>query len=227
MPASQAHGFTWERDLLTKVYQAPESELATLSYTAKNDLPAAMNRRDPGVAVSVKTSGNPKSVDMGSALRIFDAVSSGEKLHMTVIFYAQEDTTTKRIREIIEVDITDAREPLFGSLGRSDVEALDAVVRAVPQKRSPTAEEHAAIYSLQPALNKRAGAIQLRPKCDSQQSRLQCSFNHFDTFLATHPTRVIHRGIAADFRGASIQETISSTRRVRHLTAGQQSGAAE
>lgn len=216
MPASQAHGFTWERELLTKVYQAPASELATLSYTAKNDLPAAMNRRDAGVAVSVKTSGNPKNVDMGSALRIFDAVSSGEKLHVTVIFYAQEDATTKRIREIIEVDLTNATPLLFGTLCRSDVEALDAIVRAVPKKRSPTAEEHAAIYSLQPALNERAGAIQLRPKCDSQQSRLQCSFNRFDLFIAAHPERVNHRGTATDFRGTQIQEAIASTPRVRN-----------
>jgi hypothetical protein len=205
----QAHGFLWERQLLTRVYGATSEEIATLSYTSPYDLPVAMNRVTKA-NLSIKTTGST-TICMGDALRIFDEVSAKEgPLHLTVIRYAQETPTTKRIKEIIEVNLTDSQTLLFGTATRADIEALDRLVKAVPQKRSPTPEEHAAIYALQRSLKAKLKGIYLNVKCNSQQSRLQCSFNKWAAFIAANPDRIVAKSTGASLHGGAIDETIES-----------------
>jgi len=206
----QAHGFLWERQLLTRVYGATAEEIATLSYTSPYDLPVVMNRTTKA-NLSIKTTGS-NTICMGDALRIFDEVSNkeGGPLHLTVVRYAQETATTKRIKEIIEVNLTDSQALLFGTATRADIEALDRLVKAVPQKRSPTPEEHAAIYALQKLLKAKLKGIYLNVKCNSQQSRLQCSFNKWAAFIAANPDRVVAKSTGASLHGGAIDETIES-----------------
>ena len=40
----QSHGFSWEREILQKVYKITDDELKTITYTSKMDLPATFNR---------------------------------------------------------------------------------------------------------------------------------------------------------------------------------------
>jgi hypothetical protein len=221
MPEVHKHGFSWEKSLLCGVYGAQEGELKGLGYTCKTDLPGALNRLEPGVGVSIKTAGLSNAVCMGDCLRIFDAVSSAtatqEKLHMTLVHYEQDDAAgVKKLAAVTEVDLTGSAAALFGDVSRTELEALDRAVKAVPQKRSPTAEEHAAMYTLRDALLPRCRAIHLDIKCNSQQSRLQCSFSRaaFQKFLAENPERVVARSSTAEFRGGRIVEEVTSGRRV-------------
>ena len=212
----QAHGLLWERQLLTRVYGATAEEVAAIPYTSPYDLPAALNRVN-GANLSIKTSGS-NTICMGDALRIFDEVSSKKPVHLIVVRYAQETATTKRVKVITEVDITGSTDALFGSATRADVEALDRIVKAVPQQRKPTPEEHAAIYALHKSLKGRLGSIYLNVKCNSQQSRLQCSFNKWDAFLAAHPERIVASSLssaasAASLHGGTIDETLESAPR--------------
>ena len=64
----------------------------------------------------------------------------------------------------------------------------------------------------------RGTAIHLDIKCNSQQSRLQCSFNHFQEFLAKNPDRIIAQSSSGSFRGGSITEEIASGRRTFNRT---------
>lgn len=213
MPEVQKHGFSWERNLIQEVYGASEAELKSIKYTNKMDLPAALNRLDH-VNLSIKTSCAANTVCMADCLRIYDAVSKEEPLHMTVVHYEQDDTLkTKKLTRIVEVDLTKSKDILFGSLTRADIERLDKLVKSVPQKRSPTEEEHAALYALQGELQKKSGAIYMNIKCNSQQSRLQCSFNKFQEFLETNKDRVISQSKSAEFRGKKILEEVASARR--------------
>lgn len=217
MPEVHKHGFSWEKSLLCGVYGAKEEELKGVGYTCKTDLPAALNRLDAGVGVSIKTAGLTNAVCMGDCLRVFDATSSADPLHMTVVHYSQDDATgTKKLESVTEVDLTGSAPLLFGPITRAELEALDRAVKAVPQKRSPTAEEHAAMYALRNALLPHCKAIHLDIKCNSQQSRLQCSFSRssFQQFLAEHPERVVARSTSAEFRGGHIVEQVASARRV-------------
>jgi len=210
----QAHGFSWEKELISEVYGATKEELKNIKYTSKMDLPSALNRLD-NCDVSIKTSCSPNSVCMADCLRVFDAVSSGQPIHLTVIQYIQNDSTnTKKIVSIIEIDLTDSKELLFGSLTRSQIEELDKSVKSVPQKRKPTEEEHAQMYSIRNELQKLSGAIHLDIKCNSTQSRLQCSFNHFQSFIEKNALKVIARSNNNEFRGGVISPEIKSSRRV-------------
>jgi hypothetical protein len=176
------------------------------------DLPAEFNHLE-SCDLSIKTTGSPNAVCMADCLRVYDAASSGKPFHVVVILYVQ-DGALKRMTSITEVDLTDARQLLFGTLIRAQVAALDALVKSVPQKRKPTPLEHAELYSLKNLLQKSSAAIHLDIKCNSTQSRLQCSFNRFQQFLEANPTRVIARSITHEFRGGAITPVITSSRRV-------------
>ncbi len=187
----QAHGFTWEKEILSKRYGADTETLSKISYTSKYDLPAAYNPADPTLNVSVKATGSPSKVDMGDALRIYDAVSSGERIHMWVVNYKQEGES-KKVRDLKCVDLTGAKEALFGGLTRDEVAAVDSRVKAVPKGAAPDLATKTAYKDSAKTANSKSGALILNPKVDSKtQRRLQCSFNHFDEFVAAHPERLV------------------------------------
>ena len=87
-------------------------------------------------------------------------------------------------------------------------------MKEVPQKRKPTPEEYSAMYAVRDELQPFSGAIHLDIKCNSTQSRLQCSFNHFQDFLEKNPERIIAQSGSGSFRGGSITEEIASPRRI-------------
>lgn len=212
----QSHGFLWERELCVNVYGATKEELKGINYTNKTDLPGKYNRLNENCDVSVKTSCSPNSVCMADCLRVFDAVSGGgTPLHLTVIHYTQcDETQCKIVTSITEVDITNSRTELFGTVTRAQLEELDNQVKSIPKKRRPTEEERASIYSLRDTLQERCGAIHLDIKCDSgSQRRLQCSFNQFQKFITEHPERLVERSKTSAFRGGVISSQIVSGRR--------------
>ena len=210
----QAHGFSWEKDIICNIYRATNEELKEIKYNSKMDLPANLNRLDK-CDVSVKTSGSQNAVCMADCLGVFDSVSSGNPIHMIVVHYNQDDThNTKKITAITEVDLTDSRDLLFGTLTRSQIEELDKVVKSVPQKRKPTEEEYNKMYSLRDSLQKLSGAIHLDIKCNGTQSRLQCSFNRFQKFVEKNPAKIVSKSNTNEFRGGVISSQITSSRRV-------------
>ena len=210
----QSHGFSWEKEIMMNVYGVTCEELKDIKYNSKIDLPAELNRLD-NCDISVKTSCNQNAVCMADCLRIFDAVSSRKPIHMVVIHYIQDDETkTKNISNITEIDLTDSHDLLFGTLTRLQIEELDKAVKSVPQKRKPTKEEYDNMYSIRNCLQVLSGAIHLDIKCNSTQSRLQCSFNRFLEFIDKNPTRVVAKSNTNEFRGGVISSQIVSSRRV-------------
>ena len=211
----QSHGLLWERDLCEKVYGATKDEMKGIKYTSKMDLPGKLNRLD-NCDLSIKTSCSPNAVCMADCLRVFDEVSSANNIHLTVIYYLQNDETrTKHVSTITEIDLTDSQNALFGTLTRTQLEELDKLVKSIPKKRKPTNEERENMYSLRDKLQAQSGAIHLDIKCDSKnQRRLQCSFNRFQQFIEQNPSRVIERSNSNTFRGGVISSQIVSPRRV-------------
>jgi hypothetical protein len=213
---SQKHGFIWQSDLMTNVYGVSAEAAKAESYTAQHDIPAQLNALDH-VDLSIKTTGNKKRVDMGDALRIYDAVSSGKAFHMTVVLWKQEGDQ-KKLVSVTEVNLTGAAELLFGSLTRADIVQLDSAIKAFPKGCSAKDPSCAPITRLCTELNSRSGALMLNKKIDSKsQRRLQCSFNNFCGFVEAHPERVIATTLTCEFRGGRIQESITSGQRVRNV----------
>lgn len=213
MSEVQKHGFTWENDLIRNVYGATDEELKAIKYTSKMDLPSNLNKQN-NVDLSIKTTCSANAVCMADCLRVYDAVSSEKALHMTVVHYKQDDSTnTKKLLSITEVDLTNSVRLLFGTLTRQQIEELDRAVKSVPQKQSPTPEQYEAMYSIRNTLQPLAAAIHLDIKCNSQQSRLQCSFNHFQQFIKNNPDRIIAQSTTGDFRGKKVIVEVASSRR--------------
>ena len=209
----QGHGFSWEKNLLA-LYGATADEIKAIPYCSKVDLPAAYNRIT-NCDLSIKTSCSKNAVCMGDCLRVYDAIAAGTPLHLTTVFYRQDDASkTKILTEVLEVDLTDSLSVLFGTLTRDQLLALDQRVKAVPQKRKPTPEEYTALYALRDELQPLSGAIHLDIKCNSQQSRLQCSFNRFQAFLEANPTRVVARSTTPTLHGKDVLASVASGRRV-------------
>ena len=209
----QAHGKFWENEICCNVFGVTKEELEKIKHTSNMDIPANLNRLD-NCDVSVKTSGTRNSVCMADCLRVFDAVSSGKPFHMVVIHYIQDTNETKKITTVIEMDLTDSRFLLFGALTRTQIEELDRVVKSVPQKRKPTKEEHDKMYSLRNSLKKLSGAIHLDIKCNNSNSRLQCSFNSFHSFVKQNQSKIVAESNTNEFRDGAISPQILSSRRV-------------
>jgi hypothetical protein len=207
--------------MMRMIYHMTEEEIKSIPYTSKVDIPAAFNRLDH-CDVSIKASCNPHMICMADGLRFYDSVRSGTPIHMIVVHYCQLGDI-KKIVTITEVDLTDSCEALFGSLTRADIETLDRAVKAVPQKKKPTEEERKTMYDIRDSLQKQSGAIHLDIKCNSTQSRLQCSFNRFQQFLESHPTRIVAKSNTHEFRGGALSPEIVSSRRVFKKTLAPQS----
>ena len=133
---------------------------------------------------------------------------------MISLYYKQE-AGIKKVASITEVNLTNSREELFGSLTRGQIEELDNAVKSIPKGRRITEEERNRIYSLQESLHAQSGAIYLNIKIDSKsQRRLQCSFNHFERFIEKYPERIVAKSDTHEFRGGAITPEIPSGRRV-------------
>ena len=198
----QAHGKQIETDLCHNVYKVTTQELASIKYTNKTDLPSQFNRINKA-NISIKTTGNRNTVCMGDMIRLFDCVSNGEKQHLLVVHYEQTDNV-KEFKHIIEVNITDKRELLFGDLSREDIEELNRSVKVVKHKSRPTKEQHALMYDVLEAKKKKTGAIIPNIKCDSTQSRLQCSFHRFRAFIDESPSLIIEQSNTNIFHSCKI-----------------------
>jgi len=209
--AVQKHGFNWEKELMANVYRATVEEINNIHYTSKVDLPANLNRLNQ-CDLSIKVSGSPNTVCMSDCLRVYDAVSSESPYHLVVVHYKQLGLH-KTITSIIELDLTNSRELLFGTLTRAQIEDLDRAVKSVPSNRSPTDEEHKHMYAIHKSLKPLFGAAYLNIKCNHTQSRLQCSLNKFQKFVNEHPERVVARSYTNEFQGGSITAEIESTPR--------------
>ena len=211
---TQLHGFSWEKDILTNVYGSTAEELRAISYTSKFDLPAELNRLD-GCNLSVKTTGRLNMICMADCLRIFDAVDNDIPFNLVVIHYKQDDERkVKIIQNIVEIELTSSRELLFGTVSREQLEEFVSAVKMIPQKRKPTKEEHAKIYEWRDSIQSCMGVIHLDIKCNSEQSRVQCSLNRFQEFMQKYPERIIAQSTTNEFRGGRISNEIASSRRV-------------
>ena len=210
----QAHGFIWEKDLLKHVYGATDDELKKIKYTNKDDLPGNLNKLEPGVIISVKTSGS-NSIAMGDAKRVFESLMSDKKIHLVIIQYKQEGLY-KKLKQIYEIDMTKSKDEMFGSITINEINKLITEVRNVPHKRSPTPEEYDKMYNLRNEIEKKTKLIGLDIKCNSQQSRLQCSFKLIE-FIKTYPKRLIAKSDNGNFRGGKINEKIKSDKRKFNL----------
>ena len=208
----QKHGFIIERSILTNCFEIPDSELNSINYTAKHDLPVNLNKL--GFNISCKSSVSLNSVCMGDPINVYDSVNNKyDPIHMICVFYEQHGET-KKIIKTVEVNLTDTKELLFGSLTKDDLIKLKNIIKKVPIKSKPTYEEYKNMYDLRNELHGKCGILRLDIKCNSQNSRLQCSFNKFKDFIQNHPDKIIENNDSNVLRGKHFISELNSGVRI-------------
>lgn len=208
--AVQKHGFDWQNNILFNVYKLTNDELNSIKYTSEYDLPSELNKID-GKNLSIKTSCNTNSIYMSDCIRFYNSVKSSKPLECIIVFYKQEDEY-KILTDIVVVDLTNSVKLMFGDITSDELKTLNNLVKQIPNKKKPEDEEYKKMYEYRDMLQKKSGYIHLDIKCNSQQSRLQCSITKFSNFLEKHKEKIVERS-KSSIKDVSIIQKIKSPKR--------------
>lgn len=173
----QSHGLLfeqWLRDTFFGGYQPK-------SYTQKWDIPATANPNHGQIPVNPKAAKHGTPVALGDAIRQFEI---NEPFLLIVGFWDQATPEEKRWINVQTVKVTpEMWHKLWAPVTKQDLENLVTVIK----DRSLSLDEarsRAKTLKSAPPFNQ--AVIQVNPKIDSSQRRLQCSlrFDDFFTHLA-------------------------------------------
>ncbi len=176
----QHHGVVfeqWVRDTFFGGYK-PES------YTQKWDVPAEFNTHHGGIPANPKAVKFGSSIDLGDALRQFDIAEKGERFLLILGFWTQ-DGKNKRWVNAVSAEVTPEQyRRLWEPVTRADLERLDSVVKDKSLSLAEAREEAQQIKRRVPFSN---AIMQVNPKIDAHQRRLQCSIRFGDFFHELAP----------------------------------------
>ena len=169
----QSHGLLFEKWLRDSFFGGYEPK----GYTQKWDIPAAFNPDHGGIPV------NPKAVKYGTPIGLGDALRQfgiDEPFLLIAGFWQQVSKEEKHWVNVQAVRVEPAAwRKLWGDLQRSDLEKLDAVIK---DKSLSLAEARERVQKLKAEPPYTTSLIELNPKIDRSQRRLQCSLR-FDVFF--------------------------------------------
>ena len=169
----QSHGLLFEKWLCDTFFGG----YAPQGYTQKWDIPASANPDHGRIPVNPKAAKHGTSLGMGDALRQFDI---DEPFLLIAGFWKQATKTEKTWTSVQTVRVEpNAWKQLWSPITRADLEMLDAVIKdktlSLEQARIRAQE----IKSKPPFT---LAVMQVNPKIDSSQRRLQCSLRFTDFF---------------------------------------------
>lgn len=151
------------------------------SPTQKWDIPGSANRRFGGIPVNPKAAKFGQAIGLGDALRQFDI---DEPFLLVVGFWKQEGDS-KRFVQSLAVRVTpDQWRKMWGGITRKDLETLDRLVKDRSRSLEDVRREARRIKSSPPFND---AVIQVNPKIDSSQRRLQCSIPYKQLFETLAP----------------------------------------
>lgn len=164
----QSHGLMFERwlqDTFFDGYRPP-------NYTQRWDIPATANSKHGGVPVNPKAIKHGTPVDLGDALRQFEIE---EPFMLIVGFWEQASPTEKRWVNAQAVTVQPALwRKLWHPVTKADLEKLVAVIK---DKTLSLDEARARAKEMKAGPPFSEAVIQVNPKIDRAQRRLQCSLS--------------------------------------------------
>lgn len=201
----QSHGLIFEKWLRDTFFGGYEPK----GYTQKWDIPASANLNHGRVPVNPKAAKHGTPVGLGDAMRQFEIA---EPFLLIVGFW--EQVTPKQKRWVnVQAPLVQPEQwrKLWGDITHADLEKLIAVIK----DKSVSIEEtraQAKLLKAQPPFD--SAVIELNPKIDSSQRRLQCSLR-FDAFF-DHLAPKADRGKLKNPKvfGVTLPTEFSSTPRV-------------
>lgn len=175
----QKHGLVfeqWVRDTFFDGYKPA-------SYTQKWDIPADHNTAHGGIPANPKATKFGGPLDMGDALRQFGIAEKGERFLLVAGFWVQEGDTKKWVNAVAADVSPEQYRALWEPITREDLEKLDSVVK---DKSLSLEEARAEAQKIKRRVPFSKAIMEVNPKIDAHQRRLQCSirFGDFFHFLA-------------------------------------------
>ncbi len=177
---SQIHGFTFENSIREDVFGLERET----NNTDKHDIPKEKNKFNGNENCSIKTVGS-STIYCGDILRFFSYDFDKEKNTIIVIKYKQTETE-KIIERIYQIDYNkECHELLFGNLKKEVIEKYVESVKSIPAKVKGKEAKKIFDYLVEKKKLKKeyTNIIQINPKVDSSQSRVQCSIPIFEENL--------------------------------------------
>ncbi len=168
----QRHGVVfeqWIRESFFGGYQPAD-------YTQRWDIPAAVNTNHGGIPVNPKAAKFNTPVDLGDALRQFDI----NEPFLLIVGFWKQDGEVKRFVNVPAVRVEPEQwRKLWGPVQRADLERLDALIKDTSRDVLATRKAAQALKRQTPFAD---AVIQVNPKIDAKQRRLQCSLRFADFF---------------------------------------------
>jgi len=173
----QEHGLTFEHWVADTFFGGHRAA----GPTDKWDIPASANREHGGVPVNPKATKFGSPVGLGDALRQFDI----DEPFLLVIGFWRQDGSGKRFVQSLTARVTPEQwRALWAPVTRDDLLALDRLVKDTSRPLAEVRRDALARKRLPPFS---AAVIQVTPKIDHSQRRLQCSISFARLFEALAP----------------------------------------
>ncbi len=172
--------------------------------TDKWDIPASANKKHGRIPVNPKATQYGEPALLGDALRQYDI---NEPFLLIVGFWEQDGRGKKFVQSLVARIEPDQWRKLWGSVTRRDLESMDKLVKDTSR---PIAEVRKEVLrrKKQPPFSE--AVIQLNPKIDRSQRRLQCSISYVRLFKNLAPNRNRKRQPFAEIFGRRIPPIAAS-----------------
>lgn len=204
----QAHGVLFEQWVRETFFDGYKPA----SYTQKWDIPAEANKNHGGIPANPKAIKFSMPIDMGDALRQL-SVAEGEQNFLLIVGFWDQDGDEKKWVHGVAVEVTPEQyRQLWSPITREDLEKLDAVVK---DKSLPIEEARAQAQKIKSRAPFAKSIIQVNPKLDNKQRRLQCSIRFGDFFHYLAPKEEALRQEKPTIWGVPMPEAFTSPPRRR------------
>ena len=172
--------------------------------TDKWDIPASANTDHGGIPVNPKATQYGEPVLLGDALRQYDI---DEPFLLIVGFWEQENGDKKFVQSLTATITPEEWRKLWSPVTRDKLEELDRIVKDTSR---PVDEVRREVLRRKKEPPFSQAVIQLNPKIDGEQRRLQCSISYVRLFANLAPGRDRRPLAVAEVFGKPIPPIVSS-----------------
>lgn len=200
----QSHGLLFEQWLRDTFFGGGKPA----HYTQLWDIPAEANRNHGRIPVNPKTARYGSAIDFGDAGRQFSIAEHGERFLLIVGFWEQASAVEKRWVNVQAVTVRPAIwQNLWHPITKADLDKLDALIKDRTLSLEQARERARGIKSQPPFAQ---AIMQVNPKIDRSQRRLQCSLRFDDFFAHLAPNVSRGRTDAPALFGVRVPRSFSS-----------------
>lgn len=175
----QRHGLSFEHWVADSFFGGHRPSGATDKW----DIPASENRRHGRIPVNPKATKYGEPVLLGDALRQYDIK---EPFLLIVGFWKQDGRDKRFVQSVVVRVEPEAWRKLWAPVTRSDLEMMDKLVKDTSR---PMTEVRREVLRRKKSPPFSEAVIQLNPKIDRSQRRLQCSISYVRLFRNLAPGR--------------------------------------